>query len=59
MRATGQARRMRILLLCSAFNGLTQRVWVELRQAGHEVRCSRRLTPTPSARPSRPWTRTW
>ena len=37
MRATGQARRMRILLLCSAFNGLSQRAWVELRQAGHEV----------------------
>jgi putative two-component system protein, hydrogenase maturation factor HypX/HoxX len=29
---------MRILLLCSAFNGLTQRAWVELRTAGHEVR---------------------
>jgi putative two-component system hydrogenase maturation factor HypX/HoxX len=29
---------MRVLLLCSAFNGLTQRTWVELRQAGHEVR---------------------
>ena len=28
---------MRILLLCSAFNGLTQRVWIELREAGHEV----------------------
>ena len=38
MRATGPARRMRILLLCSAFNGLSQRTWVKLRQAGHEVR---------------------
>jgi putative two-component system hydrogenase maturation factor HypX/HoxX len=28
---------MRILLLCSAFNGLTQRAWIELRNAGHEV----------------------
>ena len=37
MRVTGQARRMRIMLLCSAFNGLSQRAWVELRQAGHEV----------------------
>ena len=25
------------MLLCSAFNGLTQRAWVELRAAGHEV----------------------
>ena len=29
---------MKIMLLCSAFNGLTQRVWVELRAAGHPVR---------------------
>lgn len=29
---------MRILLLCSAFNGLGQRAWIELRNAGHEVR---------------------
>ena len=28
---------MRILLLCSAFNGLSQRAWLELRAAGHEV----------------------
>ncbi|SEK64227.1 enoyl-CoA hydratase-related protein [Nonomuraea pusilla] len=28
---------MRILLLCSSFNGLTQRAWLELRRAGHEV----------------------
>ena len=28
---------MKILLLCSSFNGLTQRVWVELRRAGHDV----------------------
>ena len=28
---------MRILLLCSAFNGLSQRAWIELRGAGHEV----------------------
>jgi putative two-component system protein, hydrogenase maturation factor HypX/HoxX len=37
MRAGTQVRRMRILLLCSAFNGLTQRTWIELREAGHEV----------------------
>ena len=29
---------MKIMLLCSAFNGLSQRVWAELRAAGHEVR---------------------
>jgi putative two-component system hydrogenase maturation factor HypX/HoxX len=28
---------MNILLLCSAFNGLTQRAWIELRAAGHDV----------------------
>ena len=28
---------MKILLLCSAFNGLTQRAWILLREAGHEV----------------------
>ena len=28
---------MRILLLCSAFNGLTQRAWIELRDEGHDV----------------------
>ncbi len=28
---------MRILLLVSAFNGLTQRVWCDLKEAGHEV----------------------
>ena len=28
---------MKILLLCSSFNGLTQRVWLELRGAGHDV----------------------
>ncbi len=29
---------MRIMLLCSAFNGLSQRAWIELRAAGHDVR---------------------
>jgi putative two-component system protein, hydrogenase maturation factor HypX/HoxX len=33
----GEAGPMRIMLLCSAFNGLTQRAWIELRSAGHEV----------------------
>lgn len=28
---------LRILLLCSAFNGLSQRVWLELRETGHQV----------------------
>jgi putative two-component system hydrogenase maturation factor HypX/HoxX len=28
---------VRILLLCSAFNGLSQRVWTELRRDGHHV----------------------
>ena len=28
---------MRVLLLCSAFNGLSQRAWLALRDAGHEV----------------------
>jgi putative two-component system protein, hydrogenase maturation factor HypX/HoxX len=28
---------VRILLLCSTFNGLTQRVWTELRADGHDV----------------------
>jgi putative two-component system protein, hydrogenase maturation factor HypX/HoxX len=28
---------MNIMLLCSAFNGLTQRAWIELRVAGHDV----------------------
>ena len=29
---------MRILLLCSAFNGLSQRAWIALREDGHDVR---------------------
>jgi putative two-component system hydrogenase maturation factor HypX/HoxX len=29
--------RLRILLLCSSFNGLCQRVWIELCAAGHRV----------------------
>jgi putative two-component system protein, hydrogenase maturation factor HypX/HoxX len=29
---------VKIMLLCSAFNGLSQRVWAELRAAGHPVR---------------------
>ena len=28
---------MRILLLCSSFNGLSQRVWIDLTEAGHDV----------------------
>lgn len=32
-----RTRPMRIMLLCSGFNGLTQRAWVELREAGHDV----------------------
>jgi putative two-component system protein, hydrogenase maturation factor HypX/HoxX len=29
---------VKIMLVCSAFNGLSQRVWAELRAAGHSVR---------------------
>ena len=29
---------VKVLLLCSAFNGLSQRAWIELRGAGHDVR---------------------
>ena len=36
---------MRILLLSSGFNGLTQRVWLELRQAGHEVTVELAVSP--------------
>ena len=36
-RPQARTRTMRILLLCSAFNGLTQRAWIALREAGHEV----------------------
>lgn len=36
-RSTAPGRALRILLLCSAFNGLSQRAWVELREAGHVV----------------------
>ena len=28
---------VKVLLLCSAFNGLSQRAWIELRGAGHDV----------------------
>lgn len=28
---------VRVLLLCSAFNGVSQRVWLDLRDAGHRV----------------------
>ncbi|MEP6649956.1 MAG: enoyl-CoA hydratase-related protein [Lapillicoccus sp.] len=36
-RAAGDSRPMRVMLLCSAFNGLSQRAWVELVDAGLEV----------------------
>jgi putative two-component system hydrogenase maturation factor HypX/HoxX len=41
---------MRILLLCSAFNGLTQPAWIELRDAGHEVSAEFTLSARPSSR---------
>ena len=44
---------MKILLLCSSFNGLTQRVWVELRRAGHDVTWQQAWTTTRSVSP---WT---
>ncbi|MEV0617482.1 enoyl-CoA hydratase-related protein [Nonomuraea sp. NPDC050404] len=36
---------MRILLLCSSFNGLTQRAWLELRRAGHDVLVELAVSP--------------
>ncbi|TCO60632.1 hydrogenase maturation protein [Actinocrispum wychmicini] len=36
---------MRILLLASGFNGLTQRVWLALRAAGHDVTVELSVTP--------------
>src|SRR5262245_18878137 len=35
---------MKILLLCSAFNRLTQRTWLELRDAGHDVSVERAVS---------------
>ncbi len=40
-RRTAVPGRLRILLLCSAFDGLTQRVWIELSTAGHVVSVQR------------------
>jgi putative two-component system protein, hydrogenase maturation factor HypX/HoxX len=34
-----------ILLLASAFNGLTQKVWLDLRRSGHEVTVELALSP--------------
>ena len=31
-------KHVKVLLLCSSFNGLSQRAWTELRGAGHDVR---------------------
>jgi putative two-component system protein, hydrogenase maturation factor HypX/HoxX len=28
---------MKVMALCSSFNGLTQRVWLDLRDDGHAV----------------------
>ena len=39
---------MRILLLCSAFNGLSQRAWIELRQGGHDVSVELATSEAPS-----------
>ena len=36
---------MKILLLASAFNGLTQRAWLELRRAGHDVTVELSVSP--------------
>ena len=36
---------MNVLLLASAFNGLTQRVWLDLRRSGHEVSVELALSP--------------
>ncbi len=37
---------MRILILCHSFNSLTQRVFVELRQAGHDVSVEFDINPS-------------
>src|SRR3954471_10451735 len=34
---SGEGQEVRVLLLVSAFNGLSQRVWCALREAGHET----------------------
>ncbi len=36
---------MKILLLASAFNGMTQRAWLELRGAGHDVTVELSVSP--------------
>lgn len=36
---------MNVLLLASAFNGLTQRVWLDLRRSGHQVTVELALSP--------------
>jgi putative two-component system hydrogenase maturation factor HypX/HoxX len=36
---------MKILLLASGFNGLTQRAWLELRRAGHDVTVELSVSP--------------
>ena len=44
---------MRILLLCSAFNGLTQRAWIELRAINLErqtMTCTSNTPLHPSTR---------
>jgi putative two-component system hydrogenase maturation factor HypX/HoxX len=43
---------MKILLLASAFNGLTQRAWLELRAAGHEVSVELSVSSQGIGRPS-------
>ncbi len=36
---------MKVLLLCSSFNGLSQRAWTELRDAGNDVRVQLMANP--------------
>lgn len=36
---------MNVLLLASAFNGLTQRVWLDLRRSGHDVTVELAVSP--------------
>ena len=36
---------MNVLLLATAFNGLTQKVWLDLRRAGHDVTVELALNP--------------
>ena len=46
---------MRVLLLCSAFNGLSQRAWLALRARGHEVTVELAIDETAMCSALRDW----